>query len=282
MSRIRLYVTIALLLLSSAAVSAASPRKDRQRDTLYSDTYLDTVKVNDVFVVNDYVLVGFEAGVGFNRMLFNPPFKQTWRYNPEYYEFTVTRYGRLFGYMRYFGIKIGAAYGHEGYRMKENDDGSISVIEGATDVNYDVVEAMALSHFHYDLPHFKIMADAGPYAGYRLNIERSGPRVPDGIENSFLDTDVRFDYGLKGGFGFALVFDPVEFHVNAKVRYSWSRIFQPDYASQYYYRYAYPFDVMVTAGLHFQLTKKTGKTKAMLRKEAYNIVYPPKEETSEQ
>ena len=126
------------------------------------------------------------------------------------------------------------------------------------------------------------MADVGPYAGYRLNIQRNGPYVQEDLVNTFLDTDIRFDYGLKGGLGFALVFDPVEFHVNAKVRYSWSRIFQPDYASQYYYRYAYPFDVMVTAGLHFQLSKKTGKTKAMLRKEAYNIVFPPQEETSEQ
>lgn len=274
--------TIALLLFISA-VAAAAPRKDRQRDTTkYSDTFLDTVQVNNVFVVNDYVLMGFEAGVGFNRMQFNPPYLQKWKYNPEYYEFTVTKYGRLFGYMRYFGIKFGVAYGHEGYLMKANDEGMIAVIEGATDVTYDVLEVPVLSHFHYDLPHFKIMADVGPYAGYRLNIKRDGPYVEDDVRDIFLDTDIRFDYGLKGGLGFALVFDPVEFHVNAKVRYSWSRIFEPDYASQYYYRYAYPFDLMVTAGLHFQLSKKTGKTKSMIRKEAYDIVFPTRTEPAEQ
>ncbi len=278
MKGIRLTITLALLLFISQA-SYASPRKDRQRDTTkYSDTFLDTVKVNNVFVVNDYMLIGFEAGVGFNRMQFNPPYLQTWKYKPEYYELTVTRYGRLFGYMRYFGLKFGVAYGHEGYRMKANDEGMIAVIEGATDVTYDVVEVPIMSHFHYDFPHFKIMADVGPYAGYRLNIQREGPYVAEDMVNTFLDTDIRFDYGLKGGVGFALVFDPVELHVNAKVRYGWSRIFEPDYASKYYYRYAYPFDLMVTAGLHFQLSKKTGKTKSMLRKEAHDIVFPPKVE----
>ena len=43
--------------------------------------------------------------------------------------------------------------------------------------------------------------------------------------------------------------------------------------SKYYYRFAYPFDFMVTAGLYFQLTKRTGKGKTQLRKEAYDAVY---------
>ena len=33
------------------------------------------------------------------------------------------------------------------------------------------------------------------------------------------------------------------------------------------------FDVMVSAGLYFQISRKTGKTKGMLRREARSIVY---------
>ncbi len=255
--------------------SQAAGRKDRQRDTtLYSDVYLDTVQVKKVFSVNDYMLIGFEAGTGFSRMMFNPSYMQSWRRFPEHYEFTFTRYGKMFGYMPYFGLKIGAAYSHEGYLMKENEEtGYIGHISGATECQYDIVEGMFLSHFHYDLPNFKIIADLGPYAAKRMNIERIGDLVNDAIKNEFLDSDITFDYGVRAAAGFALVFDPVELHVTAKVRYSFSNLFQPDYLSPYYYNYAYPLDLMITAGLHFQLSKKTGKTKSALRKEAYRTVF---------
>ena len=67
--------------------------------------------------------------------------------------------------------------------------------------------------------------------------------------------------------------DPVEIHVNALIRWSWSSLYDPDYASKYYYRYAYPMDAIVTVGVHFQLTKRSGKTSQALRREAKAIVY---------
>ena len=44
-------------------------------------------------------------------------------------------------------------------------------------------------------------------------------------------------------------------------------------SSPYYYRYAYPMDAIVTVGVHFQLTKRSGKTSQALRQEAKRIVY---------
>jgi hypothetical protein len=250
------------------------PRRAERDTTLYSDTFLDTVNVNRVFMINDYTMIGFEGGVTLSRMQFNPSYTQGWRFTPEYYEVTLTRYGKLFGYMPYFGLKVGVAYGHEGFKMEVNEEtGYIGRISGATECVFDVAEVQTLAHFHYDIGHFKLMADAGPYGGKRLRIERIGEYVDDELKHTFLETDKRFDYGLKGGAGFALVFDPVEFHVNAKVRYSWSNLYAPNYRSEYYFSFAYPLDLMVTAGLHFQITKKAGKTKAMIRKEARQIVY---------
>lgn len=269
-------VAAALLLSIGASAQDGKERKQRhQRDTtVYSDTYLDTVQVNKVFVLNDYTLFGVEVGATLSRQMFNPSYTQTWRMTPEFAEVTLTRYGKLFGYMPYFGYRIGLSYGHEGYKMKQNpESGYIGSINGATECVYDVVEMPFLAHFHFDVPFFKIMLDIGPYAGYRMNIERIGDYVADDIRTTFLDTDRRIDYGIRAGAGFAIVLDPVELHIGAKVRYSWSTLYDPDYSSQYYYRFAYPLDVMVTAGLHFQLTKKTGSTSGSLKKQAREIVF---------
>lgn len=275
-------ILAALLAVYSFPASAGNdrkPRRERRDTTLYPDTFLDTVNVNRVFLINDYSMLGFERGVSLSRMFFNPPYKQGWRFSPEYYELTYTRYCKMFGYMPYFGLKVGAAYGHEGFLMVPNlETGYISMISGATECVYDVAEIIAMAHFHYDIGRFKLMLDAGPYGGKRLNIERIGEDVDEDYRFAFYDWDRRYDYGLKGGAGFALMFDPVELHINAKVRYSWSPLLDPDYRSPYYFTFAYPFDVMVTAGLHFQITRKLGKTKGMLRKEARQIVFKEESE----
>ncbi len=120
------------------------------------------------------------------------------------------------------------------------------------------------------------MVDLGIYGGYRLGIERIGEYVREEIEHDFLEWDYRLDYGITGGVGFGLVFDPIEFHVNAGVRYSWGSLYRADYLSPDFYRFAYPLDFMLTTGVYFQITKRNGKTKGQIRREAYDQVYNPK------
>ena len=69
------------------------------------------------------------------------------------------------------------------------------------------------------------------------------------------------------------MFDPIEIHIKAMYKHSLSSLYNPDYASKYYYRYAYPSNIVISAGLHFQLTKRTGKTKSDLKKQAKDLVY---------
>lgn len=261
-----------------AADRFAVPTDSIKAPVTYSDAYLDTVKINRVFEVNDYSLIGVEYGVSFNRMSFNPPNTQSTLFVPNTFGIFYTRYGKMFGYMPYFGFKVGLRYSHEGYKFKENKDTKVTAdIEGASQAIMDVAEIPFMAHLHMDGLHYKVMADFGIYGGYRLNISRTGDSVSESLVNSFKDTDRRFDYGLCGGLGFGLVFDPLEFHVNANLRYSWGTIYDPDYASKDYYRFAYPFDIMVTAGVYFQLTRRTGRGKAQLRKEAYQQVFYPKQ-----
>lgn len=235
------------------------------------------VVVKNFADINDYSILGVNCGVTFSQMSFNPTVKQAWLFNPMYYSVMFTHYLKMFSYMPYFGYQLGIAYGKEGYKFKENKDTkTIYSIEGAHQAVFEEVEIPFLAHFHFDALHFKIMANAGLYAGYRLSIVRSGPSVTPGLENSFKDTDRQPDYGLQGGAGIGFIFTPVEFHFNAMVRYSWSSIYTPDSSpskwNQYYYRFAYPLDLMITAGVHIQLTKRFGRTTKDLKRQAKEIV----------
>ena len=256
----RIITTLAVLALIQPALSAQEP---------------DSLK--RVFSINDYTMIGVEYGASASRMQFNPSKTQTNLIVPGTYGIYVVKYGKLFDGSPNFGFKVGARYGHEGYQFKENKETHVTPnLEGAEKAIIDVVELPFMAHFHSDGLHFKVIVDAGIYGGYRLGIERIGEAVKEEIRHSFLDWDRRIDYGLTGGLGFGIVFDPVEFHVHGDVRYSWGTLYDPDYYSQYYYRFAYPFDVMLNAGVYFQLTKRSGRTKAQIKREAYEQVYHPK------
>ena len=265
----KLYTLLLISILSSNLLFG------KGRDTLeFSNSYLDTVNVEKSFKLNDYVLVGVEYGLSLNNVLFTPSHKTTFLINPVYTGVTFTKYGKMFGYMPYFGIQAGLFYGTQGYKFrKDNATGNITNVNGATQAIMKIVEVPLLAEMHFDMPFFKIIADVGLFGAYRLNIERSGGSVNDNIRFSFLQTDRRFDYGIKGGVGFGIIFSPFEFHIKGQVKYSWGTLYNPDYYNKYYYRFAYPFDVVITAGLHIQLTKRSGKTREQIRKQAYETVF---------
>ena len=232
-----------------------------------------------VFSLNDYTLIGVEYGASLSRMQFNPSKTQTNLFVPNTFGIFLLKYGKLFDGSPNFGLKGGFRYSHEGYQFKRNKEtGVMPTLEGAEKAIINLVEVPLMAHFHSDGLHFKVMVDAGIYGGYRLSIERIGDWVPEEIVNDFREWDYRFDYGIAGGVGFGLVFDPIEFHVNANVRYAWGSLYRADYLSQDFYRFAYPLDLMVTAGLYFQITKRSGKTKGQIKKEAYQQVFHPEGE----
>ena len=233
-----------------------------------SDSFLDSLDLNRDIPINDYTMIGFQYGVGISQVSWNPSMEQKFRFVPVNFGFLYTRYGKMFGYMPYFGIQAGIFYGQEGYQFEEDEEGYTPTLEGATGAIMQVVEVPVMAHCHFDFWKMKLMVNLGLYGGYRLSIERFGDGVSDQVRNSFLDTDLRFDYGIKGGAGFAFVFDPMEIHITAMYKHSFGSLYQPDYYSQYYYRYAYPTNFVFSVGVHFQLTKRVGKTKHALRQEA--------------
>ena len=249
---------------------------NRYAPETYTDEFLDTVTVKKTLVVNDYSLIGVQYGAGLSQIYWNPSQEQDMVFIPKNFGVTYTKYGQMFG-MPFFALKAGVFYAQEGYKFKYDEEYDYTYkIEGAEKAIMDVIEVPMLFQVHIDSWNFKIMAEVGFFGGYRLGIQRfpgkTGSVKPE-VEYSFIDTDRRIDYGIKGGVGMALVYDPLEFHINVSYKHSLSSIYEPDHASQYYYRYAYPMNIIVSAGVHYQISKRTGKTKAALKKEAKEMVY---------
>lgn len=270
---------IILFLLFFLAVPVIAREKNPKieiADTL-TDAFLDTVQVKKKLKLNDYSLIGVQYGAALSQVMWNPTQNQKMVLIPVNVGVTYTLYGKMFGYMPFFGIQTGIFYAREGYEFEQNEDtGYIPDVAGAKKAVMDVLEVPILSHMHVDFWHFKIIAQIGMYAGYRMAINREAVRpgsMDTSIANSFLKTDNRFDYGIKGGLGFGLVFDPIELHIQAMYKHSLSSLYEPDHNSQYYYRYAYPSNIIISAGLHFQLTRRSGLSKKELKKQAREIVY---------
>lgn len=283
----RKFATFILLFFSVLTLKAQ--REKAVLEISYTDTltneFLDTVNVKKKLKLNDYSMIGVQYGVGLSQVMWNPSQKQDMLFMPVNFGVTFTKYGKMFGYMPYFGFQAGIFYGQEGYQFEYNEDKDYTYkIAGAEKAVIDVVEVPVLSHLHFDLWHMKIIAQIGFYAGYRLSIHRypgkTGYVAPENVR-SFLPTDKRFDYGIKGGLGFGLVFDPIEIHIQAMYKHAFSSLYEPDHASPYYYRFAYPSNIIISAGVHFQLSKRSGMSKAQLKKQAKEIVYGSNDSQSE-
>ena len=279
-----IYILLVLILIPTVSLQAREKKKQNLIiETVVDsipDIVLDTINVNKKTFINDYSMIGVQYGAGLSQVMWNPSQRQEMILMPYNFGVTFTRYGKMFGYMPYFGFQVGVFYGQEGYQFKKNEDtGYTYTIQGADKAIMDVIEVPVLSHMHIDFWKMKVMADIGFYVGYRLNIHRfpfNGEYKNDSyaaMQDSFLETDNRWDYGIKGGVGFGFIFDPVEIHIKAAYKHALSSLYEPDHYSKYYYRYAYPSNIIVSVGLHFHLTKRTGRTKAELKKEAKELVY---------
>ena len=271
-------ITAILILLTSIRLDAQTQLlPDGLTVEKYTNEFLDTLNVKKNLVISDYSMFGVTYGVNLSRVTWNPRQNQDLLLIPMNIGISYTKYGKMFGYMPFFGFQIGVNYTQEGYQFEYNEEKDYTYkIEGAEKAIYDIVEVPILMHCHYDMWNFKIIAHAGCYGGYRIGIQRFPGKtglVDPEVEHSFVETDRRWDYGLKGGLGFGLVFDPVEFHLMATYKHSFGSLYEPDHYSEYYYRFAYPMNIVISAGIHVHLSKRTGMSKSALRKQAREIVY---------
>lgn len=264
--------------LSAAETPAESPKDSAAvsaPEATFSNLYLDTVVIRKPRPINDYMMVGIQYGYSMCSVSWNPEKKQDSRFLPLNFGVLFTHYGKMFNYMPYFGWQVGVFYTQDAYRLQQTVSGSTTVLDLKTkecEAVINNIEVPFMAHMHIDFWKMKVMANLGLYVGYRLNIRREGPYVEPEFANSFTDYNNRFDYGLKGGAGFAFVFDPIEIHIGANIKFAWSSLYKPDYNSPYYYRFAYPYHVTLFLGVHYQLTRRQGRTNRELREEALRRV----------
>lgn len=241
----------------------------------------DTLKLK----LNDYSMLGFQYGASLSSPVFSPSRSLESLFFPVGNVGVIyTRYCKMFGYLPYFGFQGGVFFTQEGYKFKMNEkSGYVDNILGASTVRMQTVEVPVMAHFHVDFWKMKIVANIGVYGGYRLNIERSDYVSEQYREyfaqyrSSFHPNEIKFDYGIKGGAGLALALDPIELHLMAWYKYAFALLHQPDVNnitlehddnSRYYYKWGNPTDIIVSLGLHYQLSKPRGYTKRMLRQQA--------------
>ena len=278
-------VIFPLLLLLSALPAIAQEGKKKGVDLdkeffhlpdSVTDEYLDNIDITKQTRVNDYWIVGVHGGVSVQHGSFNPPREMNWYINKPVYGFSVTRYATMMNMFRVVGLELGFQHNFEGYNFKETETDGVTrrqSVDGAYEAYMEVPEVFLLTHGHMDVgEHFKFLVKAGLFGGYRMNITRIGPYVQDEIVNAFKDTDRRWTYGVQGGLGFGLMFDPIEVHLGVQIKWGWSSFYQPDVASPYYYRFAYPLDGAITLGVYYQLTPRRGHTRAGLRKLAREVI----------
>ena len=271
-------------LLLSANDTTKVKRQHLQKDTIvFSNEFLDTVKVGKLRTINDYSMIGVSYGVTMANFIYSPNKSYgDFVICPNYYSVLFTHYEKLFGYIANFGFRTGFAYGHEGFTFKVDDETGDykGNVDGATKAVIELMEVPVLACMHFDAAPVKFEAELGFYGGYRKSIEREGPYIPEEYLHSFKEYERRIDYGLRGGAGIAFMIDPIELHFNAIVRWGWQSLHDPDYNSPYWYKFSYPLDITFTAGIHFQLTKRSGKTSGMLKREAQEIVYGKTEDST--
>ena len=247
------------------------------------EVYIDTIQIK-VPDLNNYSSIGVSFGVTSAYMQLNPSvFRQHHWYYPGYASLRYTHYEKMFDYLPYFGWQIGIEFGHEGYYAAKETDCYYK--ERAQRIKMQVVEVPFLAMIHYDTRWMKFFGELGLYGGYRLNVERFGQYIDldPSYKYKWYDSDRQIDYGLQGGFGMGVFLGPFELFVMAQLRYGWSSIFEPDSQfpegsgyedrNAYYWRFAYPFDYIFSAGINIPLGKRYGKTRKDLKREAYEIVY---------
>ncbi len=275
-------ITLISALLCCSLVSRAQVNLDEEFFSLpdtVTNSYLDSVKLN-IARPNDYWMIGVFGGASAQYGYFNPSRLVRWQLQYPVFGFSVVRHYTMFGIFPNMGLEFGAQLNYEGYEFKKNGEtGSRFTESGAYKALITVPEGFFLSHFHLDIgEHFRIMAKLGLYGGYRLKIHRI---LDEGFEesetyqqyvDSFRDYDRRLTYGVAAGVGLGLMFSPFEFHLMVNGKWGWSSFWKPDYASPYYYRFAYPLDAGLTFGVYYQLTPRYGHTRAQLRKLARKLM----------
>jgi len=198
-------------------------------------SFLDTVPQKQRFF-NEHI-IGVEYGVNISGLRCSQDIKQKSIITYNNIAVKYTFYHVLWDKMANFGLQVGGKLGYEGYESPYEGFGEIC----------RVVEVPLISQFKIDFSIFRLLVNVGPYYGYRLSTDKEG---------GFDANDQRHDYGFLAGGGFGVVFRPFEFHLEGNYKFSFASMYHVNKLSDQYWMFAYPSNIMISAGIFIHLDKK--------------------------
>jgi len=224
---------LTVILLAACLVDAKAQDFSFITDLPDDFSTLDTIP--PVKVRNSVHMLGVKYGVNLCTVSSSPPIGENMVLTKNSLSVLYTYYHTLWGYMSNFGLQFGVNYAEEGYGSKYYPQyGEL----------YKIVEVPLISQFHIDFSRFRILANLGGYGGYRLSTDRDG---------GFDQYDQRYDYGVIGGAGFAVIFKPFELQLEGNYKYSFASMYQPNKISDLYWMLTYPRTIMISASLFVHL-----------------------------
>lgn len=193
---------------------------------------LDTVPTKPKF--KNIHMIGVSHTVNLSGVTSTPKIGQERIWTFKNFGVSYTYYHAMWNHLFNFGVVVGAKHGYEGFTSPYDGYGE----------TFEILEFPLLSQFKIDLSRFRVLINLGPYYGYRLSTDKEG---------GFTKYDQRHDYGVIAGAGFAVVFKPLEFHIEANYKYALASIYHTNKYSDIYWIFTYPQNIMISASLHVHL-----------------------------
>ena len=224
----RLILSLFLLALGLTAAAQDNFIFDMPNDFADIDTVAPPAKYKSIH------MLGVSYGVNLSGVTSSPKIGQEriWTFNN--IGISYTYYHALWDHLFNFGLSVGAKHGYEGYASSYDTYGETC----------EMIEIPLISQFKIDFSRFRLLVNVGTYGGYRLATDKEG---------GFDKYDQRFDYGVIGGVGFAVVFKPIEIHIEGNYKYAFASMYQTNKISDIYWLFTYPQNIMISASVHVHL-----------------------------
>ncbi len=230
---------ILIIALSSAVVCKSNlmAQTDLTNVGFDREREMNVLSQDSVKVVKKYKslhMVGIRYSYGLCSARVTPDMGTHMIQCPLSFSVLYTYYNALWDMMPNFGIQLGFNYGEEGIEADYMDSDM-----------FKVASVHLVSQFKFDFSRFRLLANVGPYFGYRLSNARE-----NGEWNRF---DNRYDYGIMAGLGFAAIFEPFEIQVEGNYKFSLTSMYHVNKYSDQYWLLAYPSNIMLSVSLFVHL-----------------------------
>ena len=187
--------------------------------------------------------LGINFGYGMSGVMFQPDLKQT-SYAGSYSG------GLSFKYVgeKYMAFQAELNYTQRGYKKPEIGDSIYT-----RTYNSIMLPMMAQGNVTYK--RVSVLLNLGCYASYMLNskdqIKTKGITYKNDYE-FFLKRDRRYEFGVLGGIGLGLKFNPIMLQVESRYYYGLTNLYNPDYTNNRPYG-SRQFQLQFSAALFYDL-----------------------------